>query len=424
MLIPCSGVDYFHHLLHRMIEDHGGGGNVAQLRLRLDGPLDERALARAWRAMGADAWVAGAQWRATLRGPAWSVRGTGRARARSRVQRWTPPPRPASPAAWARAAASSLTLCDGGSSVLAMWDHRLCDARGVLGLLARLPELARGGRLREGWWRPPYRLLAELPPSARERGVLARQTVEHLRPHRAARLWRPPLPSGNRALPLVEAHLQFSPAETLRVDARAVAASGRFSETPFLLACLAAALAELAPGDGDVLFPLAIDARTRLRAPLLSNCHSFLFLRQPRQLALDDLPSAARHFKESQRRWVAGEMPLKMAAALQFFPCVGERLARLQLGYFTSGIAASCLVGNAGVASLPDPWFGARIASVGHATAIPGSPGISTLFHRFAGCLSCDIIAVGAAARVLPPARLVARLRHHLLLRDFPGSSR
>ena len=75
MLIPCSGVDYFHHLLHRMIEDHGGGGNVAQLRLRLDGPLDERALARAWRAMGADAWVAGAQWRATLRGPAWSVRG-------------------------------------------------------------------------------------------------------------------------------------------------------------------------------------------------------------------------------------------------------------------------------------------------------------------------------------------------------------
>ncbi len=117
-------------------------------------------------------------------------------------------------------------------------------------------------------------------------------------------------------------------------------------------------------------------------------------------------------------------MPLKMASALQFFPFVGEHLARLQLGYFRSGIAASCLVGNAGQANLPDPWFGARIVGVRHATAIPGAPGISTLFHRFGGSLSCDAIAAGAASRAIPPQRLLARLRHQLLVREFPGSAR
>ncbi len=103
---------------------------------------------------------------------------------------------------------------------------------------------------------------------------------------------------------------------------------------------------------------------------------------------------------------------------------VGERIARWQLGCFRAGIAASCLIGNAGLALLPDSWFGAGIIDIAHAASVPGRPGLSVLFHRFGNRLGCDLLASGEVSSSVPPQRLAERLRHQLLERDFPGALR
>jgi hypothetical protein len=41
--------------------------------------------------------------------------------------------------------------------VVVTWDHRLIDARGIMGVLSALPGLAAGERLAEVWWRRDYR---------------------------------------------------------------------------------------------------------------------------------------------------------------------------------------------------------------------------------------------------------------------------
>jgi hypothetical protein len=425
MRIPCSGVDYFHHLLHRLIRDHGGSGNHGQVRLELDQALESDRLEHAWRQLGRQAWILGAQLRLGLRGAWWQVRGP----AELAVARGSDV---------AQLAQEHLRLgleetgprlrlgyadgqCTGRAGVVLTWDHRLCDARAALGVLARLPQLAAGHSLRDPWWAAGQRQLPGLPRTRAAQGALARQSVQHLKPHRYATLWRPQVPPGNPAAPVEVLHLAFTAAETAGVDQRQVTASGRFAETPFLLAALTAALEDVGGIRGDALFPVAIDARPRQGGALLANCHSFLFLRLQAGMASRDLTVAARALKQAHRDWVEQEMSLKMACAMEFFPLVGERIARAQLGYFRAGVAASCLVANTGQTSAPGELFGAQVTRISHAATVPGMPGLAALFHRQGRRLCCDLIAAGAVRQAMPLARLRERLRHQLLERPLQG---
>src|SRR4051812_26044363 len=74
MRLPLSGIDFFHHVIHRMIRRHGGAGNHGQLRLRLASPPDAARVDAAWRRAGTCAWTIGARLRTSLRGPQWIVR--------------------------------------------------------------------------------------------------------------------------------------------------------------------------------------------------------------------------------------------------------------------------------------------------------------------------------------------------------------
>lgn len=423
MRLRLSGTDYFHQVLHRVIVDHGGAGNLGQIRIRLSTSPDAGLLARAWRSAGEQAWTLGAHLRASLRGPHWIVRGPARLELehggsldRLAVEHL----RDGLPERGPRARLG----CSMGSQpgIVLTWDHRLSDARGAMGLVSSLPSLADGGRLRDAWWRPGHRDMPGMPATAAARGLLARGAIDHLRPHRLARLWRPAAPPANPAAPLAHVSMVLDTVETARVTGRQLAASGRMSETPFLLACLAAGLEDLGGIGGDVLFPLAVDCRPRLGAPIIANCHSFIFLRVPAGLASRDLGEASRFLKDAYRAWVAADMTTKMSASLGFFPYIGVRMARAQLGYFKAGVAASCLVANTGPTVLPDSLFGIDVLGVDHVAAVPGMPGLAALFHRDRRGLGVDLIAAGDAARAVPPPALAQRLRHHLLERAFAGA--
>jgi len=420
MRLRCSGVDYFHHLLHRLILDHGGAGNHGQVRVVLEGGIDVAAVARAWTRLGDQAWILGARFRQGIRGPYWSVRpGTslvlergedltalGERQLREGLEEQGPRMR----LGYAHGAGPGLVLT---------WDHRLCDARAAMTILARLPELAAGTPLRDTWWVRGHRQVPGLPPDLAARGAQARQSVAYLKPHRHARLWRPAVEAGNRAAPLTRLQLVLSPAQTAAMDSRQLSASGRFAETPFLLACLAAAMEDVGGLRGDPLFPVAVDARPRLGGPILANCHSFLFLRVRSGLASTDLGAAARALKDAHRIWVAQDVAVKMACAMEFFPLVGERLARAQLGYFRAGVAASCLVANTGQTILPTQLFGAAVKGISHAAAVPGMPGLAALFHRQGMRLCCDLIAADQVATAMPLERLSQRLRYQMLERPL-----
>jgi len=420
MRLRCSGVDYFHHLLHRLIRDHGGAGNHGQVQVVLDRALDGELVARAWSLLGASAWILGARFRQGIRGPYWSVRpgmrlaleegddlaGLGARQLREGVAEDGPRMR--------------LGLAHGPTPGLVLtWDHRLCDARAALTVLARLPQLAAGRSLGDAWWVPGHRHVPGLPRELASRGMQARQSVAYLKPHRFARLWRPQVEAGNHAAPLTRLQLVLTPAQTAAMDSRQLAASGRFAETPFLLACLAAAMEEVGGQRGDPLFPVAVDARPRLGGPVVANCHSFLFLRVRSGLASTDLAAAARALKDAHRIWVAQDVAMKMASAMEFFPLVGERMARAQLGYFRAGVAASCLVANTGHTILPPQLFGAGVTGICHAATVPGMPGLAALFHRQGMRLCCDLIAADQVASAMPLERLAERLRYQMLERPL-----
>ena len=455
MRLPLSGADYFHHLVHRLIVRRGGPGNCGQVRLVMATPPDAAAVATAWRCVGARLWTVGGTYRAGLRGAWFRVRGPaqltvdhGPCLTEMADRHW----RAGLPDDGARA---RLGIAIGSEPGLVLtWDHRLCDARGAMALLAAMPGFATEavaadgaedivagspeirGRIRWRSWLPRAREHAELPASLGERGTLARAALPHLGQRGRGDIWRPPGSVGNIASPLVHTGMVLGPEVTALATARQRATSGRLGETAFLIAGLAAALDDVradSPGEsGDFLFPLAIDARAGAAGVnldidgLLENRHGFVFLRLPAGLARADLAQAAKVVTAGLRAWLADGAERKLAAALSFFPWVGERLAGAELGGGCPGVAASCLVANTGMTAVPASSFGAAVVGVDHRVAVPAVPGLAVLFHRDARGLAWDVIAAGQVARALPPAALAARIRFHLVERaiaETPGKS-
>lgn len=422
-----SASDVFHRVVDHIVRRDGGPGNLGQLRLRLRLPLGAAAvddLARAWAAAGAEAWILGARSGSGLRGAFWRVREPARLTLAT------------SGAALDALADADLAggLDDGelvrlgcagdldDPGVVLTWNHRLADARGMQGLLAALPRLAHGERLGQRWWEGGYRADAEVPADPAERGRSARAAIEVLRPLRQRPLLRPGGDGRNGARPLRLARIALGDEDTARCDARQRAATGRFSETPFLLACVAAALEAVCGVGHDLLFPIAADQRQLPDERLLANHHGFLMLGLAGGLATADLGEAGRALKAAHRTWVGTGSTGKLLSSISWFPWTGARFARHQLGFGRSGLAASCLVSNAGRTLLPARWFGGEVRGVDHAVALPGNPGVAVLFHRDERGLGFDVVCAGRLGGRLPPAHLAAAIRHQLLERPFPGA--
>lgn len=413
--------DIFADLLDGIIRHEGGSGNVGQLRVHLDGKVDAEALARAWRALGHEAWTLGARFRRGLRGAALHTAGPIELElehahdadvnvvAAQHLREGT------------GNTAMRLALVDGG--LVLTWDHRLCDARGAAGVLAALPRMAEGKHLGEPWWTPDYRWVPGVPRAARVRGPMAQQAMPLLIPHRLVQLWRP-LPKqkrspANPATPVAHCTTTLGLYGTTDYASRQRKATGRMAETPFLLACVAAALEAARGVDGDILMPLTVDLREGGEKRLLANCHGYCFLRVPAGLATKDLVAAANHLKQAHREWVAADGLVKLSASMSWFGHLPRRLARAQLGNHHAGVWASCVVANAGATPLGESWFGARVLGVDHAACIPGTPGIGVLFHRDARGLGFSTLATGRVIGAIPPKRFADLLRWQLLERPL-----
>lgn len=411
--------DIFADLLDGIIRHEGGSGNIGQLKVRLDGTVDVTALARGWRALGQQAWTLGACFRRGLRGATLHTAGP----VDLDVEHATRIDDIATThlAQGTGALAMRLALAEDG--VVLTWDHRLCDARGAGGILAALSTLADGKRLEEAWWTPDYRWVPGVPRAARLRGPLAQQAMPLLIPHRLVQLWRPlaqrQRSPANRAAPLVTHTTTLGVLGTADYASRQRQATGRMAETPFLLACVAAALETARGIDGDVLMPLTVDLREGGEKRLLANCHGYCFLRLPAGLATKDLVAAANHLKQAHREWVAADGLVKLSASMSWFGHLPRRLARAQLGNHRAGVWASCVVANAGATPLGETWFGARVLGVDHAACIPGTPGIGVLFHRDARGLGFSTLAAGRVIGEIPPQRFADLLRWQLMERPL-----
>jgi hypothetical protein len=314
-----------------------------------------------------------------------------------------------------------LAVADDG--VLLSWDHRLCDARGAAQVLALLPGLTAGDSLGEKWWDPDYRWVPGVPRAARVRGPMAQHAMPLLIPHRLVKLWRP-LPTAlrspaNPAAPLSVFATSLGVEATALFQKRQREASGRMAETPYLLACVAAALEAHRGIDGDVLMPLTVDLREAGDRRILANCHGYCFLRVPAGLATRSLKDAATHLKQAHRDWLAADGLIKLSASMSWFGHLPTRLARAQLGNHQAGVWASCVVANAGASPLGTSWCGAPVIGVDHAACIPGNPGIGVLFRRDARGLGFDTLATGRVANHFPAQTFASLLRHQLLERPL-----
>jgi hypothetical protein len=416
---PLGPADIFADLLDGIIRHEGGSGNLGQLRIRLDGTVDGDALAYAWSALGREAWTLGARFRRGLRGAMLHTSGPvtlGLEHAPRLDDIATMHLRTGTGATMVR-----LALAPDGAVLT--WDHRLCDARAAAGILAALPTLATGKHLGERWWSPDYRWVPGVPRTARLRGPLAQQAMPLLKPHRLVRLWRPLAPRqrspANPAVPVATHTTTLGLLGTADYAARQRKTTGRMAETPFLLACVAAALEAARGVDGDVLMPLTVDLREGGEKRLLANCHGYCFLRVPAGLASTDLVAAANHLKQAHREWVGADGLVKLSASMSWFGHVPRRIAVGELGNHHAGVWASCVVANAGATPLGETWFGARVLGVDHAACIPGSPGIGVLFHRDARGLGFATIATGRVIETIPPQHFADLLRWQLMERPL-----
>ncbi|HYE06843.1 MAG TPA: hypothetical protein VEL07_15105 [Planctomycetota bacterium] len=419
MRIRLSPSDAFHWLLDGAIRRGGGPGTSAQLRLRLARPVvDRAALANAWRRLGERAWMLAATPSINALRAYWRVRGPAALRvafvddarldalALAELARGFP-------AAGGEHARLSCAGDPAEPGIVLTWSHRLFDARGALALVN---ALAAGGRIDDPWWKPGYRDAMAHQPAA-QRGREARRSLDFVKPLRRTVVLTP-LTHAAPAAPLIW-HGEGLGDATAACDARLRQAAGRFGETPFLLACVAATLEEVFGERGDCVFPLAVDARTPGQARRLANAHGFLLLRCPMGLASADLGRAARHLRDDHRRWVAEEGVAALDAALSWTTVVGPRLAHAELGGGRSGVTASCLVANVGRADPPATLFGSELLGVDHAAAVPGRPGLAVLFHRDRRGLGFAVVATAAVARRIAPADFARRMRHHLTERAF-----
>ena len=425
--IPASGADVFHHLIDRGIRRTGGPGSHGQLIIRSDPVPEIHTLAGALRRLGRQAPLLRARWIGDLRGPRW---------------RFAHPAPTLRPELHVECGSDLEVLAaqhlqrgfiddwlirfgHAPEGIVVTWDHRLIDARGVMGLIDLLPRLAAGEGLEEAWWQPGYRDPSDLPLTHAGRGRLARSLLPLMRQQRLAHIWRPIRTDPVRRTlpgPYVVVDLALG-AKTTVLDARIRATTGRFGETAFLLAALAGALETCGGIAGDLLFPLAVDIRAAGQARLLSNHHSFSMLLVPEGSATADLSCAAQQIKAAQRAWMVGDGVRAMAASLSYFHYLGGRRGQFEIGNRRAGVWASCLVANTGQARMSANWFGGAVTAIDHRITVPDQPGLAAIFSRDARGAGVTLIATTSVAQALDLSAVMVALRHQLVERELNAVS-
>lgn len=417
--IPASGTDVFHQLVDRGIRRTGGPGSHGQLIIHSTCSPTPQNLAVALACLVRQAPLLHARWIGDLRGPRWRF-----ARTSAALR-----------AEWdldldQLAARHLRSDMDDGwlirfghtpDGIVVTWDHRLIDARGVMGVIGSLPRLAAGELLNEAWYQSGYRDPVDLPATHAQRGRLARNLLPLIRQQRLTRIWKPGRrePRGCTSLgPYVVVDLSLG-AETAVLDARIRATTGRFGETAFLLAALAGALEACGGIAGDLLFPLAVDSRSSGQSRLFSNHHGFSMLLLPEGSATADLGRAAHQIKEAQRAWLVGDGVRAMAASLTYFHYLGTRRGQYEIGNRRAGVWASCLVANTGQTKIPDDWFGGVITAIHHRVTVPDSPGLAAIFSRDARGVAVTLIATAAVAQGLDLTAVATALREQLIERTL-----
>ncbi|MDA3960347.1 MAG: hypothetical protein PF961_06130 [Planctomycetota bacterium] len=401
--LPLEAGDAFAVTLDGLIRRGGGAGNCGQLRVHCGQDPDRQLVSERVARLHAACPLLSARLAGGLRGPRWWV------------------PQQAAAPVWSGADAADSAdahmaqldpsrgrnLCWSieGRELILTWHHALCDARGAMALLTGLEQLGL-----DAWWQ---RSVTGCAQSAAERGRQARRAVDLLRPHRARRLWQAPGAGAWAPEPMQRCHVSLG-GEGDAILAAGRRLVGRLAETPFLLACLAAALEDCTGVGGDFLFPLAVDLRTPAAPAPIANAHGFAFVAVDAGLATLSVESAARALKAQMRAWARADGERVLLASLSWFPRLPQALVRRELGLGGPGIAASCLVANTGLSRVPDRLAGATVTGIDHLLMVPARPGLAVLFRRDGRGLGFDVMASAAVHQQLPVSRVAAALQARL----------
>lgn len=397
-----SGQDWVIATLDRVMTHATGAGNLSQLVLFLNGPVDPGRLRDGLDRLG-DALpvLHGSVARDWKLAPYWKI---------PRQPRRTLPLRivPLAERDWPAACAETINLpfrhpaehlafhlfTSGERNLLAMtFDHRLLDARGAEALLGLLGEKLAGGALPES---PVFTSSAELT-RWREKFLSGRNVNRRV----LALAGEPP-----RALPLPDRrprgyryrHMHYPAAESAALIERAWREAGYLMESPFLLAVVTRAMHALHLARGtngaSYLVPATVDLRPG-REPLQEiffNHLSYLFYRLPAELG-DDLPALIGAIKAQMYDQVKSGFPADLARASLLMRIVPLSLLARMLYLPMEGKMASFAFAHLGRSSFSAGTFLERqVENLVHMPRVPAPPGIGFFSNHYNGRLNLTMV--------------------------------
>jgi hypothetical protein len=292
------------------------------------------------------------------------------------------------------------------------WFHPLMDPRGAQNLVAHLSRLDPNGGHRPLGARPPEFARAPDPRPLRERGRLARRSLEYMRTLAPV----PPVSPGTGRGPFGSA--RFRQHSFLERDGDSDSRRAK-REISWRLAVVGKAMAELFERRGlpdtPFLLPISADLRPRGDAgPVFGNMLAFHFARfRPSETA--DVPALARALRRQMADAVRdGQIEANQAAMdfLQYRPV--SRMLRA-LPWASSGeiFSFNC----ADIVDFPamsDGCFGRRIVNAYHVPAILPRPGIGVFFNRCAGANNLVVSWVDGAVDEEEVTRIVEVVREDM----------
>jgi hypothetical protein len=267
-----------------------------------------------------------------------------------------------------------------GAGVLVLtWFHPLMDPRGAQNLLHHLVHLDRQADA-SPWSTVPVFVRAADPRSFRERGRLARKSLEYMRTLPRA---QPVSPTKGSAGRVCFRQVSFAERDSAARPTRVT------QEIWWRLAVVGKAMRELrerrSVPDVPFLLPVAVDLRPKGEpGPTFGNTLAFHFARfRPSDAA--DVPRLASTLRDQMADAVrGGQIEANDVAMdfLQYRPLSFIRRALRRTGGET--FSFNC----ADVGDFPaaiDRCFGRRVVNAYHIPAVPPRPGIGVFFNRCAG---------------------------------------
>ncbi len=203
--------------------------------------------------------------------------------------------------------------------------------------------------------------------------------------------------------------INFSEAETQRIDENGVKVGARFGNGPFYLASVARAvngvMTERGTAGKIIWIPVPQNQRMRGgKGALLSNQISFMFYRIPHK-KLGSIREAVREFSEQMVQQVRTKMPQSYATMMNVF----RRLPLAVYNFFmklpTKGVVTTFSFSDIGDSlAETDVFLQRRILDVHHFPPNPVPPGFTVVFMRFQNRLR---VVVGSTAQSMSPSELV-----------------